>query len=100
MSNINVKSLIDCLEKRIKEYRNECLNLSQAKMVVAKCKNDEENVDNGDFNDEDRLRVKSKLDVALSDELIAIESVSLALVNIKHAAYRLGRTRSTSAPEP
>ena len=47
MSNINVKSLIDCLEKRIKEFRHECINLDQAKMVVAKCKNDKENVEDG-----------------------------------------------------
>ena len=100
MYNINVKSLIDQLEKRIKEYREECLNLSQAKMVVAKCTIDKDNVYSGDFDEEDRLRVNSKLDIAISDELIAKESVDLALLNIKHAAYRLGRTRSVSAPEP
>jgi len=100
MYNINLKSLIDCLEKRIKEFRHECLNLSQAKMVVAKCKNDIENVETGDFDEEDRLRVNSKLDIALSDKVVAEESVALALIAIKHAAYRVGRTRSTSAPEP
>ena len=100
MYNINVKSLIDQLEKRIKEYRDECLNWNQAKMVVAKCTNDKENVETCDYAEEDIIRVNSKLDIARSDELIAKESVDLALLNIKHAAYRLGRTRSVSAPEP
>jgi len=100
MSNINVKSLIDCLEKRIKEFRHECINLDQAKMVVAKCKNDKENVETGDYAEEDIIRVNSKLDIAMSDEAVAKESVALALIAITHAAYRLGRTRSMTAPEP
>ncbi len=100
MSN-NVKTLIDDLENKIKEYRSDCLKLNECRMNIAKLENEHDNIENGwDFTDEDLMVINSKLKTAFTDLEWFKEAVELSLFAIKHAAFRLGRTRSMSAPEP
>jgi len=97
----NIKNLIDELETKIKGYRNDCLKLNECRMNIAKLENEHDNIVNGwDYEDEDVMLINSKLKTAFTDLQWFQEAVGLSLFAIKHAAYRLGRTRSVSAPEP
>ena len=97
----NVKTLIDNLENKIKDYRNDCLKLKECRMNIAKLEHEHDNIENGwDFTDEDLQVINSKLETAFTDLEWFVEAVELGLFAIKHAAYRLGRTRSVTAPEP
>lgn len=97
----NVKTLIDDLENKIKDYRSDCLKLNECRMNIAKLEHERDNIENGwDCTDEDLMEINSKLETAFTDLDWFLEAVELSLFGIKHAAYRLGRTRSVTAPEP
>ena len=100
MSN-NVKNAIDELENKIKEYRKDCLNLSEARMLIAKLNHEIDNVQNRwEYDDEDLEFVQGKLVVAMSDAQWFIEAMEISLHAVKHAAYRLGKMRSFVCAEP
>lgn len=100
MSN-NVKNAIDELENKIKEYRKDCLNLSEAKMSIAKLNCEIDNIQHSwEYNDEDLQFIQSRLAVAMSDVNWFVEAVEISLHAVKHAAYRLGKMRSWVTPEP
>ena len=70
-------------------------------MNITKLEHEHDNIENGwDFTDEDLQVINSKLETAFTDLEWFVEAVELGLFAIKHAAYRLGRTRSVTAPEP
>ena len=100
MSN-NVKTAIDELENKIKEYRKDCLNLSEAKMTIAKLNHEIDNIQNSwEYADEDLEFVQRKLIVSMSDAQWFLEATEISLHAVKHAAYRLGKMRSFVCAEP
>ena len=100
MSN-NVKTLIDELENKIKEYRKDCMNLSECKLLIAKLNVEVDNIKHSwEYDDEDLTFVMLKLNTSISDMVWFQEAVDISLHAVKHAAYRLGRTRSFTSAEP
>lgn len=96
--------LIDNLADKIKIYKNFNDSLDQAiymkNKLLSELDNLQEVAELDWFSDEDALIVEKKYaDNKLEIEYLR-EAVSVALYGIKYAAYRLGRTRSRTRPEP
>ena len=101
MTNINVKNAIDELANKIKEWKRDCRNLSEAEMLIAKFNHEIDNIQNSwEYADDDLELVQGKLAVAMSDANWYREAREISLHAVKHSAYRLGRMRSFTSAEP
>lgn len=96
-----VKHAIDELELKIKEYRKDCMNLSDCKLLIAKLNVEIDNIKHSwEYAEDDLTFVMLKLNTSISDAVWFQEAVDISLHAVKHAAYRLGRMRSFTSAEP
>lgn len=100
----NTNELINNLQQKINIYREFCKMLSEANFLKYKLLSEMENLQadrhRSWFSAEDVILVERKyVDNTLDIEYL-VEAVDISLYGIKYAAYRLGRTRSRTRPEP
>ena len=96
-----VKVAIDELEIKIKEYRKDCMNLSECKLLIAKLNVEIDNIKHSwEYDDDDLSCVMLKLNTTINDMVWFQEAVDISLYAVKHSAYRLGKMRSFASAEP
>lgn len=99
--SVYVKTAVDELESKIKEYRKTCSNLNECKLLIAKLNVEVDNIKHSwEYDDEDLTFVMLKLNTAISDMAWFQEEEDITLYAVKHAAYRVGKMRSFASAEP
>ncbi len=99
--NTNLKSAIDNLETKIKDYRGDCLKLNEAKLQLEKINIELENIKQSDWIDTDDVPFLIDMrQTCMSDVNWFREAVDTGLYALKYAAYKVGRFRSTQRAEP
>jgi len=100
----NINYLIDELAQKIKAYKVDCLLLSEAKYQKYKLRDALENVrsdpDRMYYSENDIENLENQYETNKTNVEWLTESVEVSLYAIKYAAYKLGRTRSRTRPEP
>ncbi|CAI8391040.1 MAG: Uncharacterised protein [Owenweeksia sp. TMED14] len=100
----NINYLIDELALKIKAYHVDKILLTEAVYQKFKLRDALENVRSDDggmfYTNEDLENLENKYESIKTNVEWLTESVDVSLYAIKYAAYKLGRTRSRTRPEP